>query len=112
MNQMCRKLIWHRSHKNTLDDKDKAIARYQEHIEEIRAHVPEDQLLIFSVDQGWEPLCRFLGKEVPDMTFPNVNDSEEFQVFIRRLCIICYVVLGILGLGFAALAYALISLLA
>ena len=28
--------------------------------------------------EGWEPLCRFLGKDVPDVPFPRVNDREEF----------------------------------
>lgn len=35
--------------------------------------VPKDRLLEWSADEGWEPLCRFLGKEVPDMPFPHAN---------------------------------------
>jgi len=47
------------------------------HIEEIKSQVPADRLLIFSVDQGWKPLCSFLGKEIPKGNFPNVNDKAE-----------------------------------
>lgn len=39
----------------------------------IRGMVPPDRLLEWSADEGWEPLCKFLGKEVPDMPFPHAN---------------------------------------
>lgn len=41
------------------------------------ATCPKDKLLIFDVKQGWEPLCKFLGKPVPNVPFPNVNDSKQ-----------------------------------
>jgi hypothetical protein len=31
---------------------------------------------------GWEPLCRFLGKDVPVEDFPNLNDSRQH---LRRM---------------------------
>jgi len=34
-----------------------------------------DQRLV----EGWEPLCAFLGKDVPDVPFPNVNDKVEHE---------------------------------
>ncbi|KAJ9507524.1 hypothetical protein QJQ45_006534 [Haematococcus lacustris] len=55
---------------------------------EVQRVVPPDRLLVFNVKQGWAPLCAFLGVPVPDdKSFPNVNDSAEFQqvlVKIRR----------------------------
>lgn len=36
------------------------------------------QLLVFDVRQGWEPLCTFLGKEVPEISFPSVLDVPYF----------------------------------
>lgn len=39
----------------------------------IRGLVPKERLLEWSVDEGWEPLCAFLGKEVPDEPFPHAN---------------------------------------
>ena len=33
------------------------------------------RLLIFEVKEGWEPLCKFLGKPVPDVPFPKVRMS-------------------------------------
>ncbi|UCG71605.1 MAG: hypothetical protein JSV45_10070 [Chromatiales bacterium] len=54
-------------------DKDACIARYLQHIEEVKATVPQDRLLVYSVTEGWEPLCRFLGHPVPDIPFPHAN---------------------------------------
>ena len=76
---MCSKLIWERSHKNTMENKDAAIQRYHDHIEEIKATVPADQLLIFTVNEGWDPLCQFLDVPVPRSQFPNTNDRQEIQ---------------------------------
>jgi hypothetical protein len=39
----------------------------------IRGQVSPERLLEWSVEDGWEPLCKFLGKEIPDQPFPNVN---------------------------------------
>ena len=34
-------------------------------------------LLIYSVIDGWEPLCQFLNKEVPKVSFPRGNGRES-----------------------------------
>ncbi|MFZ0977626.1 MAG: sulfotransferase family protein [Solirubrobacteraceae bacterium] len=52
-----------------------AITRYQE---QVQRNIPEDRLLVWSVQDGWEPLCRFLDVEVPDAEFPRLNDSKMF----------------------------------
>ena len=46
---------------------------------------PACDLLDWSVEDGWEPLCRFLGKPIPEETFPNGNSSEEFKVKVKEL---------------------------
>ncbi|KAL8945884.1 MAG: hypothetical protein Q9222_007637, partial [Ikaeria aurantiellina] len=52
---------------------------YLDHYENVRRSVPKERLLEYRVQEGWEPLCRFLGKEVPvGEEFPNVNDTENF----------------------------------
>jgi hypothetical protein len=52
-----------------------AMERYHE---DVKRNVPSDRLLVWSVKDGWEPLCEFLGTSVPDMPFPHLNDSKEF----------------------------------
>lgn len=52
---------------------------YDAYNEEIRRIVPPDRLLVMNVKEGWEPLCKFLGEEVPLYPFPRVNDTATFQ---------------------------------
>lgn len=35
--------------------------------------MPKDRLLVFHPSEGWEPLCRHLGKPVPETAYPKVN---------------------------------------
>ena len=53
-----------------------AITRYQE---QVQRNIPEDRLLVWSVGEGWEPLCDFLGVEVPEAQFPRLNDSKMYN---------------------------------
>jgi hypothetical protein len=46
--------------------------------QEVQETVPADRLLVWSVSEGWEPLCEFLELPVPDTPFPHLNDSQEF----------------------------------
>lgn len=43
---------------------------YKEHYQLVRRITPKERLLEYEMGDGWEPLCRFLGKEVPDVDFP------------------------------------------
>ena len=81
-----------------------------EHIEELKAAVPPERLLIFTVDQGWEPLCKFLGKENPDSEFPNVNDREEAKKTIADITKGAYTFLAIGGVLLVGIVYGLIKL--
>ena len=59
--------------------KDGLIAAFNAHTEAVKATVPADQLLIYDVTEGWEPLCEFLEVDVPEAPFPHVNDGVEFK---------------------------------
>ena len=48
------------------------------HNEEVKRTVPADRLLVWSVKEGWGPLCEFLELPVPDEPFPHINDRTEF----------------------------------
>ena len=45
----------------------------------VKRDVPADRLLVWEPRDGWEPLCEFLGAEVPDEPLPNVNDTAAFK---------------------------------
>lgn len=102
---MSRKLIWQRNHKGTMDDRSKAIAEYNQHIAEVKAAVPPEKLLIFTVTEGWKPLCKFLGVPVPATPFPNVNDRAEVKKIIADITKGAYVILGGGAVFLAALIY-------
>jgi Sulfotransferase domain len=52
-----------------------AMERYHQ---EVQATVPAERLLVWSVTDGWGPLCEFLELPVPEADFPRVNDSAQF----------------------------------
>lgn len=81
---------------------------YEEHSAMIRGLVPKERLLEWTVQDGWEPLCKFLGKEVPDKEFPSGNmgagfmqwlherQKEQYQTAIRNI--------SIAGIAFVSMA--------
>ena len=52
---------------------------FERHTAAIRAGIPKKRVLEYEVSQGWQPLCEFLGVDVPDTPFPKVNSREEMQ---------------------------------
>lgn len=65
--------------------KENVIKTYIAHNEEVVRVCPKDKLLVFDVNQGWEPLCKFLEVDIPDVPFPLVNETEDFQKNIALL---------------------------
>lgn len=96
------KLVWGRTLKGVMNDKAKAVARYNAYVEEVKTSVPADRLLIFTVTDGWGPLCRFLGVPEPQEPFPNLNDRAQIKQAIRGLIRGCYVTLAVYVAGGAA----------
>ena len=47
-------------------------------LDEVRAAIAPDRLLVFDVAEGWEPLCGFLGVPVPDTPFPHHHLRADF----------------------------------
>lgn len=63
---------------------------------------PKDRLLVFRLSEGWEPLCKHLGKPVPNVPFPHVNEKEwmnEKMAILakRRLRRVCMTALAYVG---------------
>lgn len=52
--------------------------RYEEYYKEIREIVPPENLLEYKISSGWEPLCEYLGRSIPDKPFPRSNDADQF----------------------------------
>lgn len=57
--------------------------------------MPAKRLLEFEPGMGWEPLCAFLGKEVPGTAYPKKNDRRYLRG-IKRLGIAVSLVVNVL----------------
>ncbi len=53
--------------------------RYREHNQRVLSTIPADRLLVMNVTagDGWEKLCPFLGKDIPDEPFPRQNATPR-----------------------------------
>lgn len=52
---------------------------YDKHNAHVRDLVPEGQLLVYDVREGWDPLCKFLQVPVPGEEFPRLNETGAMQ---------------------------------
>lgn len=60
--------------------KNLPLYKYNEHIKEVKKYFknrPDDLLILcFEKGDGWEKLCKFLKKEIPDKPFPHINKGD------------------------------------
>jgi hypothetical protein len=59
----------------TSESMQEAMERFNQ---EVQDTIAPERLLVWSVGDGWEPLCSFLELPVPDTPFPHLNDSKVF----------------------------------
>ncbi|NBM14404.1 sulfotransferase [Streptomyces sp. GC420] len=77
-------MVWDGLFGGRFSDKDHAIEVYHRHNEEVVRAMGADNVLVYDVEQGWEPLCAFLGADVPREEFPHANDSASMRRRIAR----------------------------
>ncbi|KAK9783445.1 putative EthD domain-containing protein [Seiridium cardinale] len=58
-------------------DIERAREVYDAYFRQIRAAVPPERRIEYKMGSGWEPLCTFLGVDVPVQEFPDANEKEE-----------------------------------
>ncbi|CAO2653408.1 Nn.00g028190.m01.CDS01 [Neocucurbitaria sp. VM-36] len=58
---------------------------WEAHMAYLKRVVPKEKLVFFDVRDGWGPLCAALGREVPDVEFPRVNDGKAIDELARRM---------------------------
>ena len=73
-----------------------AIRYYKKWIEQVKRTVPKSRLLIYNIDEGWEPLCRFLDKPRPNGPFPYIDDTAEIENNQPNLKMVSYLSIFIL----------------
>lgn len=60
---------------NRFEDVEHSVNFFNQHVEEVKRVVPQEKLFVFQVSEGWEPLRKFLGVDVPDQPFPSKNSK-------------------------------------
>jgi hypothetical protein len=76
--RMARATVMDRIFDGRIEDRAHVLDVFERHVREVRAAIPEDRLLVFDVEQGWAPLCEFLGCPVPDEPFARANERAAF----------------------------------
>ena len=59
-------------------DRDGILKAYRANEAAARQLEAQGKTLVFNVRDGWEPLCRFLGVDLPDAPFPKTNARADF----------------------------------
>jgi hypothetical protein len=77
--QMILRTVWQGIFDGRFTDREHAIGVFNRHIEEVKAVIPPDRLLIHRAADGWAPLCVFLDKPVPDTPYPRVNEAPVLK---------------------------------
>ncbi|KAI6091377.1 hypothetical protein F4821DRAFT_281255 [Hypoxylon rubiginosum] len=63
--------------RNRKEIEEHARDAYDRYYERLRAVVPPEKRLEFKLEDGWKPLCEFLGKDIPQIPFPHLNTRKE-----------------------------------
>jgi len=84
-----------------LSGKEEAVEVFNSHVAEVKAHVPANKLLVLDVRDGWAPLCEFLERPVPNIPFPNVNDTAMMKLSFNIIRIVCWLVVLVVSVALA-----------
>lgn len=83
---LSRKLFFEYFHAKTPDEvRQNARRAYREHYRRIREAATKEKLLEYRLGEGRGPLCRVLGKEVPEeLPFPRINETAALKAVMRE----------------------------
>ena len=80
----------------------------KDHLNNVKRIIPAENLLVFDVKEGWEPLCRFLGVSEPARPFPHLNDRQMMKIFLWMIRATTVIVPLVLILLVAFLAWQIV----
>lgn len=83
--QLNDKSIWKQYFEGKFEDKNYAVRKYTDHIEEVKKEIAPDRLLLHDARDGWKPLCEFLDKEIPSKPYPKRNKNEDFGDWAKNI---------------------------
>ena len=68
-----------------LADRVHAITKFEKNTAEVQVAFGPVRLLTYNLGDGWESLCRFLDKPVPDSPLPRSDLAGESHAAIAKL---------------------------
>lgn len=72
-------VIYHRQFGDKMLDRDFMVDWYESYNREVIDTIAPERLLVYHPREGWDPLCNFLGVDIPDDPFPKVNSRDEIS---------------------------------
>ena len=60
-------------------DRETLERKFEEHNDYVKKVVSKERLLVYRVEEGWEPLCEFLEMKVPEEPYPREAVGGQFQ---------------------------------
>ena len=80
-------------------DEDR-MKKFDEWNQSVIDYVPKERLLVYQVKEGWEPLCKFLNKPMPNRSFPYKNKTKNMGHMSRFInvvfIILIFIIIGII----------------
>ena len=70
----------------------------------VRAQGPPEKVLVHEAKDGRAPLCKHLGLPVPDVPYPNINDSDTTKKMVFAINVVGWVTAALYGVALAAVA--------
>ncbi|KAI7847489.1 P-loop containing nucleoside triphosphate hydrolase protein [Circinella umbellata] len=59
--------------------------RFEEHYNMVKKTVPKDRLLVLQLGEGWNRLCEFLDKPIPNEPYPRTNSTQELKESVEKI---------------------------
>lgn len=81
-----------RTPEELVKDEEGFLGAYHRQEKKMRAVVSPGNILVYTVEEGWSPLCGFLelGDSCPDEPFPHINQAIDLGFVNSVLIFICY----------------------
>ncbi len=83
--KLAKRMIFAKHLEGRFEDKAFAEKVFNKHMEDVKAYVPADKLLVYDVRDGWGPLCAFLNVPEPTEELPHLNKKENFKTMLADL---------------------------
>jgi hypothetical protein len=69
-----------------LERREELKQQFLDHIQHVKSIVKPENLLVLNLGEGWENLCSFLGKPVPEgVPYPHSNKGNDFSSLLLNI---------------------------